>query len=508
MLRIHRTLRNEDGNVLIAVVLISMLVGMLSALTLSTGQQADWASAKDRNREIALGVTEAAVHDAIGRIEQQIVAGFVTRIPGAGNISGSTDSGTYEYNVTRVGDNFVVDAVGTVAGDERLQRKRHVKVTLAPPELFPDAGYALFSKTGLFIKNNNEVYDGDVWANDYVWAELGTIIEGSVTSAQSWVKLENNTEVWGSVTSGHRRCDVEGQNPCTSGFGISLGSGGEIRKFAKASVAVAGCTGEEVNAHKVINDGQILGDVTSFGPIQGSGSVGGTPITDCTSALPRKDPPVFKFNEFSYDPNTYREFGFVDKYGFPAGQGANQFNHALNDPTVDPVVNRANLKGTFVIRECGTDVVNISGSEVGGDVIVITNPEPCGSVKGARIRTDNIGDSAVPAGTKARFILVTHYEPPAGSPCTDSDDTLCAVSSKNHFDSTCRTAMLIYADNGPVSMKNDTGPTDFPMCGSVIASGIHMKNNLQLTYDPVFDRVLGFGPNVYEIARWEELPVS
>jgi hypothetical protein len=35
-----------------------------------------------------------------------------------------------------------------------------------------------------------------------------------------------------------------------------------------------------------------------------------------------------------------------------------------------------------------------------------------------------------------------------------------------------------------------------------------MKNDLQLTYDPVFDNVLGFGPTTYEIARWEELPVS
>jgi hypothetical protein len=500
MLTLRRRLRNDDGNVLVAVVLISMLVGMLSALTLATGQQADWASAKDRNREIALGVTEGGVHDAIGRVETQVATAFVPRIPAAGNISGGTDGGSFEYNVTRVGDNFVVDAQGTVAGGGQLQRKRHVKVTLAPPELFPGAGYALFSKTGLHLKNNNEVYDGDVFANDFLWAEFGTIIEGSVTSAQSWVKLENTTTVLGSVSSGHRRCDVEGQSPCTSGFGISLGSGGTIGQWAKASVAVGGCTGEQVAAHKVLNDGRIDGDVTSFGPIQGSGSVGGAAITACTSAQPRKDVPLFNFNEFNYDPATYHEFGFE------TGDGAAEFNNALNNNLNG--VNRNALVGTFVIRECGTGIVNISGSELAGDMTVITNPVPCGSTKGARIRTENVGDSGVPAGTKARFILVSHYEPPAGSPCTDQHDTLCAVSSKNHFDSSCRTAMLVYADNGPVSMKNDTGANDNPMCGSVIASGIHMKNNLKLTYDPILDRVLGFGPQVYEIARWEELPVS
>jgi hypothetical protein len=505
MLTLRRRLLNEDGNVLIAVVLISMLIGMLSALTLTTGQQADWASAKDRNREVALGVTEAGVHDAIGNLESRIASSFVTSFSSAGKAQTSTDTGTFEYTVTRAGDEFIVDTQGTVAGGQQLQRKRHVKVTLAPPELFPGAGYALFSKTGLFLKEHNEVYDGDVWANDYLWAQGGTVIEGSVTSAQSWVRLENNSVVDGFVQAGHRRCDVEGQNPCTSGFGIHLGQNGRIKKWARASVAVAGCTGEQVNAHKVVNDGQIDGDVTSFGPLQGNGTIGGSPITECTSAAPRKDAPVFTFNRFNYPQGTYHEYS-----------SAAAFNNALTN-NLDGI-NKSALVGTFVVTECGNDIVNISGSELAGDVTVITNPMPnntminpvsCGnSTKGARIRTDNIGDSGVPAGTKTRLILVSHYEPPAGSPCTDHDDTLCAIAAKNHFDSTCKTATLVYADNGPVSMKNDTGANDNMMCGSVIASGIHMKNDLQLTYDPVFDNVLGFGPTTYEIARWEELPVS
>lgn len=494
MLSLNKRLRNEDGNILVMTVLISMIVGMLAALTLATGQQADWASAKDRNREIALGVSEAGVHDAIGRLEAQIASSFVTRIPSVGNITTKTDTGSVEYNVTRTGDGFVVDAIGTVADGQRLQRMRHVKVTLAPPELFPGAGYALFSKTGLYLKNHNEVYDGDVWANDYLWAEGGTIIEGSVTSAQSWVRLENNSLVEGFVMSGHRRCDSPTQNPCTSGFAISLGNNTRIKKWVKAAVAVPGCTGEQANAHKILNGGQIDGDVTSYGPIQG-GSVGGVATTACIAALPPKDAPVFKFNRFNYPQATYHEYS-----------SAAAFNNALSN-NLDGI-NKNALVGTFVITECNNGIVNISGSELAGDVTVVTNPVPCGATKGARIRTENVGDSGVPAGQKARFVLVSHYEPPAGSPCTDQDDALCAISAKNHFDSTCRTATLVYADNGSVSMKNDTGPNSNIMCGSVIASGIHMKNDLRLTYDPVFDRVLGFGPNTYEIAKWEELPVS
>jgi hypothetical protein len=218
-------------------------------------------------------------------------------------------------------------------------------------------------------------------------------------------------------------------------------------------------------------------------------------IASCTSAQPRKDPPVFTFNKWNYDQSTYHEFASADA-----------FNIALNN-NQNGIVKSA-LVGTFVITECNDGIVDISGSDIAGDVTVITNPQPCGNSKGARIRTENVGDGPVPAGTKARFVLVSHYEAPPNTSCTDKDDAFCAISAKNHFDSTCKSAMLVYADNGPVSMKNDTGKNSNKTCGSVIANGIHMKNDLNLTYDPTFDRSLGFGPQVYEIARWEELPVS
>jgi hypothetical protein len=495
MLSIRCRLENDEGNVLIAVVIIAMLIGMLTALTLTTGQRADWASAKDRNHEIALGVTEAGIHDALTRVESTVANAYVAGIP---TFNGETEQGSYTATVTRIGDEFVVEAQGTVALANRLQRKRHVKVRLSPPELFPGEGYALFSKTNLYLKNNNEVYDGDIWANDSLWAESGAVIEGSVTSAQSWIKLENGSRVDSYVWAGGRRCDVEGQNPCTSGWGLHFGQNVVVGKWAKSSVSAPNCAGENVDAYKVINDGLITGDLTSLGPMQGSGSVSpGTSHTGtCTGAQPRQDPPVFQFNRWNYDQTTYHAYS-----------SAAAFNNALNN-NLDGITKSA-LSGTFVITECGSDVVNISGADIAGDVTVITNPQPCtNGVKGARIRTENVGDGPVPAGQKARFVLVSHYEAPPGTPCTDQDDLNCAVSAKNHFDSTCKTATLVYADNGPVSMKNDTGPNDNQMCGSIIANGIHMKNGLKLTYDPVFDRLIGFGPVVYEISRWEELPAS
>jgi hypothetical protein len=495
MLKLTKLLRNDDGNVLVVVVMVAMLIGALAALTLATGQQADWASAKDRNHEVALGVTEAAVHEAVARIESRVATNqSFTNF----NVTGDTDEGDYQATVTRVGEAFVVDALGTVGPGQLTRRKRHVKVTLLPPEMFPDAGYALFSKTNLYLKNNNEVYDGDVWANDSLWAESGARIEGSVTSAQSWIKLENGSTVTGYLWAGGRRCDIEGQNPCQSGWGINVAPISDIGGWIKSSVSAPNCDGENIDAYKVVLDARTVGgDVTSFGPKTGSTSIPPERLhRDCTTAQPRKDPPVFTFNRWNYDQSTYREFS-----------SAADFNNALTNNLQG--INKTALVGTFVITECGTGTVNLTGSEIAGNVTVITNPQPCeNGVKGARIRTESVGDNGVPAGSRAEFVLVSHYEPPPGTSCTDKDDTYCAISALNHFDSTCKTATLVYADNGPVSMKNDVGPNDNQMCGSIIANGIHMKNDLKLTYDPLFDRVLGFGPRVYEIARWEELPVS
>ncbi len=513
MLRLGERLRDEDGNILVIVVLVSMLVGMLAALTLTTGEQADRASARDRNHEVALGVTEAGVHEAITQIEERLKdPAYFSDLP---TITGSTAEGSYTADVERVGDGFAIEARGKVGGDGQFERNRHVKVTLRPPELFPDAGYALFSKTNLYLKNNNEVYEGDVWANDSLWAEAGAIIEGSVTSAQSWVKVEQGADITGYLWAGGRKCETFTGTACTSGWGIDLGQNTTIGQWAKSSISAV-CGSESPNEYDVItgNNAQISGDLTlpPGSSLQGPGTVGppGQIVPDCTTAQPRKDPEPFTYLPQNYDPATLVE---CPSPACPGSDGAAAFQSWL-----DTGGRRDALEGTFVITECSGRRINIDGADLAGDVTIISNPVPCSNgIKGARIYADNVSDDALAAGEKAKFILVSHYEPTVvgnpGNPegfCTDKDDTYCAISAKNHFDPTCEdpgvagVSFLVYADNGPVSMKNETGNEQ--ICGSVIANGIHMKNGLQLTYDPLLGRPLGFGPNVYEIVRWEELP--
>jgi hypothetical protein len=483
-------IKDEAGNVLVTVVLVSMLIGALASLALRTGSQADSASASDRNHTVALGVAEAGVHQAIARIEQMVGTTYID--DDDVDFTGSVDEGDFVVDVNRVGEGFEIDARSTV-GPPRLERTRHIKVTLLPPRLFPDSGYALFSSTNLYLKNNNEIYAGDIWANDSLWVESGAFIEGSVTSAQSWVMLEQGTNVTGYVWSGGRKCtNQQPDGSCTEGWAITqegpnTDTGANIAKWAKSSVSAPSCESEPTT-YKVIIGGRVQGDVTTPGAIEETGTISGAKNAGpayCSTAPARKNAPVFSFNRSNYDPDTLYEFG-----------NAAAFQTWLTEERKDA------LEGTFVVTECGTDRIDISGSVIVGDVTVITNPEPCPGqdyLTGARVYADNITDD-VPGDEKATFIIVSHHRPGEGAICTDSDDVDCAISAKNQFDAGCRTAALIYADNGPVAMKND-----LDSCGSVIAAGIQMKNNLELTYDPVFDRVLGFGLT-FEVARWEELP--
>lgn len=142
-----------------------------------------------------------------------------------------------------------------------------------------------------------------------------------------------------------------------------------------------------------------------------------------------------------------------------------------------------------------------------GPVTIITEaPPPAGpndAGYGIAVSTENISDANVVGDSI--FVVVSHYKPPAGSVCsTEGADSDCAVQIKNNFatdaSGACKTASLIYADNGPVAIKN-SGKT----CGSVISNGVQVKNGLTLQYDQRIDRVIGFGPTAYDIARWEEL---
>ncbi|MEX0873745.1 MAG: hypothetical protein WD646_11770 [Actinomycetota bacterium] len=471
-----RSLRSDEtGNILITVVIVSMLIGALTSLAMTTGQHANTSSTRDRNSEQALNVSEAGVHQAISRIDAQSASNtFVDSF----SFAGSTAEGDYSVDVTRMGnDGFIIDSTGSVGGSS-LGRDRRINVTFAPPELFPGELLALFSSTSIELKNN-DILAGDIWANDSVLIRQGVNHNGSVTAAQSWFQLEGNGRVGGNVWSGGYNADGT--------WAIDVGQNSIIGGWAKASVTAPAdpetCDGETHENYDVVmsSGSSIGGDLTTLGERLGGGSVGGTiALHTCTAApaprpLPEFNPFVGTFDNPD-DPDDYLEFASVDAFQtWLTGQSGN-------------------IEGVLVVTEPApsqANRINLSGANLIGDTTIVTN---------APVFTNGIGDDGV--ADSAKFVVVSHYQAPISTGCdVNHDSSECAIHAKNNFDPDCRVAVLLYADNGPVAVKNNN-----EMCGTVVSEGILIKNNQELNVDPRVQRTVGFGPTTWEIARWEEIP--
>lgn len=496
-------LSDDSGNVLVVVVLVSMLVGGLAALTLRTGTQADFASSSDRNSEVALGVAEAGLHSAITDINQMAAAGT---LPATDTFDGQLPEGLYDGEWTRcrpttwktagfeeclatgTRNGFVVEASATKGGDT-LGRTRRVRIALQPPEIFPDDKYALFSKTSIDLKNNDTV-TGDVWANDNVIARQSLNLDGSITAAQGYIKVEKLVDIERFVWSG-------GFNAADDGWGVYVGEGSTIHGYAKASHSSPSdpdiCASTASN-YDIIGTGSVAGDVTT----PGSATVAHDPSKfhqECTAAPAPKALPVFNFNWANYSPPDPADCTATSSGPHCVFASVSEFQLWLN--TSD---HKNALKGVFEVNEPAPSQsagrrIDLSGAKVDGDLVIVTN---------APIFTNGMEET----GTldEAIVVLVSHYNPPVDSGCdVNHDSSECAIHIKNNFSFSpeCKTATLAYADLGPVAIKNNQAA-----CGSVISEGILVKNNQTLTYDPRLDRILGFGPVTYEVARWEELPIQ
>jgi Tfp pilus assembly protein PilX len=499
-------LRAEDGNALIAVILISMLVGALTSLTLASAQRADTSSASDRNHEIALGVAEAGIHDTVSRIQSDAADGTLPDWLTFDPPPVTTPQGTYDVSVERcfspysttcqslgVTDGWVIESAGSTGGTQ-LGRGRRVRVGLLPPKIFPheDSKYTTFSYTDIAVKNGDRIR-GDVFANHGIALEQSAIIEGSVTSATSWICMQSHVEVHGNAWAGgfHSGSD----KPCkTAGlWAMDLESDVVIDGWAKASVTSptdpSTCAGAPTSPNYDINGGTIKGDATALGIVTSSVPPGRAHPNTCTAAAPKKEIPPFEFNPDNYVPAPLPTFHSVTEF----------------DAWVDDPANAGGKHGTFVIEEPNPSQVeghrvDLSGWDISGDVTIVTN---------APIITSGITDTLVPDGTKAKLVLVSHYQPknpPFPYACnldSHADESDCAIHAKNQLQPSCKTAVLLYADLGPVAVKNNGA-----MCGSIISSGILVQNGLQLIYDATIERTVGFGQTTYELGQWEECTPS
>jgi hypothetical protein len=471
--RIGRALhREESGFAMVVAVVLLGVMGTLMALVMSVGSHTTFATAKGRSWVQALHVAEAGVHQAIAKLEE-------TNGSFTGTFNGTTDEGNFTGTVTpQPRKRFRIDVAGVVEPGQGLGATRRLRVTLAPP---PSFLYAMLSNTSIATKGN-DVIDGDIWSNQNVLLEQGNTVHGSVTAATGWVATKNGVTIDEDVWTG-------GFDPNNLDRAVHLEAGGTIGGNVKASVTAppdpVTCGGEDPTKYKVRVEGTatIVGNVVSWGPKIGSGTVQGTISQNvCTAASPTKPLPTFTYSASNYDPATHHEFGTADT---PSVTAVSDFQaHIIPEASA--------MSGSYYINQAGAAGqsirLDLTGVTIAGDTTIIANVPIY-----ANGLTDSAGD--------ALFTLVSTYQPPTGSVCdVNQDSSECTIHLKNNFEPSGNTAVIIYAPYGPVAVKNNQ-----VQFGTIYADAIQIKNNQTLNYDSRVERIVGFGDVTYEVETWFEL---
>ncbi|MSO36995.1 MAG: hypothetical protein EXQ69_01950 [Acidimicrobiia bacterium] len=474
--------RSEQGVAMVTAILVMFVVSILAVGMMYTSFHNTASSARNRSWGQALHVAESGVHQAIAYLQN--TKGTVP----VGTISGATADGTYNYRVLPLARNrYQIDSVGTVGAAGTLQSSRRLRVTMAPPMSFE---YGLFSLSDVNTKNQN-VICGDVWANSNVHVQNGDAVrsaefggcpdgsagDGSVTAATGYIELENNSIIEGDAWSG-------GKN--SSGAAITLNNNAEIGGLAKGSSSSPGCGDDPGHSsYKIVNQGTIGGTATTWGTITGGGPTGGSFALTCTAAAATKQMPTFTYNASNYPAGT------VHEYTFPADY--NTFNSYIS-------ANKSNLSGVFYIQGGdGSTPVELGDVLIGGDLVVVAMNAPISAIKNIGVVAGNTSDKLV--------VLASFYATDATTCTTNSGNPAdCAIGIKNNFapsdDSVTggdNTAVLLYAPNGAVSLKNSAN-----FLGAIYANNIQIKNVMHITYDPRVSQIVGFGATTLDVDLWLE----
>jgi hypothetical protein len=439
-----------------AIILIAVSAA-LAIVVLTTGSHADRTSQRGRNWELAIQHAEAGVQQAVAQLQ---ASGGVTPPP----FTGVTAEGSYAVTVTYLGRNrYRIHSDGESGAHETLRAERSIDVILAPPRSFR---YALFSLTDIDTKNNDYV-EGDIWANGSVRIDQNDEVTGAVNAATGWVVLDNNSVVDGDVVAG-------GYDPATD-RSIDVSTGASIGGKATAASTVPSCADDPTQLHYNINVvGSIGGATKAWGTKTGGGPTGTLTTGVCVAAPATKTMPTFTYNPANYDPAPV-EFATVAS-----------FNTWL-------AVNKTNLSGTYYVN--GSDAaIDLNGATIGGDTTIIALGAAIDAFGGVGVSDAN-GDDKL-------LVLVSYYQPPAGSACTNNGGNPldCAIGLKNNFQPDNNTATLLYAPNGPVAFKNNA-----EFHGAVYANDIVLKNNMNLVYDERVEQIVGFGPVTLETESWIEV---
>ena len=468
LLRWRRRAERDDGFAMIVVMVVISIVTIMTIGMIATGLHLDQATARGRRHSLALQVAEAGIDQAVYQLSQDGL------YPGtAGTVS--VPGGEYEVTVTvpRLGWATIESTgyVPTKAAANVVQRR--IRATYGPERAFK---YALFSESGLEVKNNGETV-GDVFANGSIVLTNNSGVRGSVNSATGTVKLNNNATVnkddegeGGEVRSGGY--DLDGS------WGVQLEGGAIVEGTVSARAEQCPGSATDDTLYNVSNNGVIQGNAIARGNINGSVQGSKTPFT-CVERQATQHLP-----EFRYDPELYPD---PSEYGAsPDGDGVR--TGARTDFQAWVAAHSASMTGTHRVMDTGcrddpsgaTSVIELGSTTMTGDFTLITN-----------CRVD-FSNNAAYTGSPDAYVTIVALNP-STSPA--------AIDIKNNFEIPDPGPAVLMYSPGLIQVKNNPDAN-----GAVFAGSISFKNNMDVTYDSRVERTVGFGSTRYERISWEEIP--
>ena len=470
--------QSEEGFALILSVVIATICLILVTSILAMGLHLDGATLRERRWQSALQVAEGGIERAFAEINRAALASPDSPIgdviaSGAGEHPTPTDvpGGQFASNVTALsgGAGFQIDAVGYVPDASSPNSiKRRIRVTFSPE---PSFKYALFSNTGIEIKNDNtEPINGDIFANDDIVIKQNATVSGSIISATGSVHLENNVSILeaddgtgGSVYSGGVHDADSG--PGERKWGIRMDGGSFIEHDAHVQVQSPPCTAPSMNDYNFKFGGvggQVGGKIFAPGDVNGSGSHGGHE-DDCEQANAITSLPQFTFQEAAY-PGIVT----IPWHAFTGAVSGSVYVDDLNDPNA--VINLCSVDGTSA------------------DVVLITE---------ARLeRSNSCGNFYTGPTNRTVQIIVLNDNPETAGPGP-------SVKLGNNFDLPDPSPALLlysqgYCDLGTTVINN----------GAIYCNGLEVMTNMFLSYDARIQSLIGFGGALFERASFRELAVN
>lgn len=448
----------EAGYALAVTVMVSFAMLVLCLGTVTSGMRLDTASARDSRWNLALQVAEAGIDNSLFELT---VDGTY---PGTGGSVLAVPGGEVETTVTTPKPGWrVIVSTGYVPSKTAANAvKRRIRATYGP---YPSFKYALFSSSGLEVKNN-DASTGDIFANESIVMMNNSGVTGSVVSGTGSVLMNNNAKV-------HKNGD-EGGNVYSGGYeasglwGIYLSAGAEIEGSAYAEAETCPGAAADSNRYKITNAGTIKGNAIARGSINGAVLGTATPFR-CQVRHGRETIP-----EFHYDPTLYAS---ATEYSTVAG-----FQTWAD-------ANATNLTGVrrVWVDSCGSSpsgllsVIDLGGKVVKDGFKLITN---------CRVDFNNNSSYSGSAdGSVEIIVLNTSTSPPA-------------INIKNNFTMPDPPPSVLLYSTGLIEVKNN-GENN----GGVYGGAISIKNNLEVTYDPRIERTIGFGPEKFSRVSWEEIAI-